>query len=83
MKILIVLTSHETLGTSGEKTGFWVEEFAAPYFVFADAGAEITIASPKGGQPPVDPKSEAMEAQTPDTQRFYKDNTFKVKNKEN
>lgn len=75
MKILIVLTSHDTLGTSGEKTGFWVEEFAAPYFVFADAGAAITIASPKGGQPPVDPKSEAMEAQTPDTQRFYKDNT--------
>lgn len=75
MKILIVLTSHETLGTSGEKTGFWIEEFAAPYFVFADAGAEITIASPKGGQPPVDPKSEAIEAQTTDTQRFYKDNT--------
>ena len=75
MKILIVLTSHETLGTSGEKTGFWIEEFAAPYFVFADAGAEITIASPKGGQPPVDPKSEAIEAQTTDTERFYKDNT--------
>ena len=75
MKILIVLTSHDTLGTSGEKTGFWVEEFAAPYFVFADAGATITIASPKGGQPPVDPKSEAIEAQTTDTQRFYKDNT--------
>lgn len=75
MKILIVLTSHDTLGTSGEKTGFWIEEFAAPYFVFADAGATITIASPKGGQPPVDPKSEAIEAQTTDTQRFYKDNT--------
>jgi len=75
MKILIVLTSHDALGTSGEKTGFWVEEFAAPYYVFADAGAAITIASPKGGQPPVDPKSEAVEAQTPDTQRFYKDNT--------
>ena len=75
MKILIVLTSHDALGTSGEKTGFWVEEFAAPYFVFADAGAVITIASPKGGQPPVDPKSEALEAQTQDTQRFYKDNT--------
>jgi putative intracellular protease/amidase len=74
MKILIVLTSHDTLGTSGLKTGFWVEEFAAPYFVFADAGATVTIASPKGGQPPVDPKSEATEAQTPDTQRFYKDN---------
>lgn len=75
MKILIVLTSHEALGTSGEKTGFWVEEFAAPYFVFLDAGATITIASPKGGQPPVDPKSEASDAQTPDTERFYKDNT--------
>ncbi len=74
MKILIVLTSHDTLGTSGEKTGFWVEEFAAPYYVFADAGAAITIASPKGGQPPVDPKSEAADAQTADTQRFYKDN---------
>ena len=74
MKILIVLTSHDTLGTSGLKTGFWVEEFAAPYFVFADAGATITIASPKGGQPPVDPKSEVADAQTPDTQRFYKDN---------
>lgn len=75
MKVLIVLTSHSELGTSGQKTGFWIEEFAAPYFVFADAGAAITIASPKGGQPPVDPKSEAIEVQTPDTQRFYKDNT--------
>ncbi|RYJ51889.1 type 1 glutamine amidotransferase domain-containing protein [Flavobacterium petrolei] len=73
MKILIVLTSHADLGTSGEKTGFWVEEFAAPYFVFLDAGATITIASPKGGQPPVDPKSEAEDAQTADTKRFYKD----------
>jgi putative intracellular protease/amidase len=73
MKILIVLTSHADLGTSGEKTGFWVEEFAAPYFVFLDAGAKITIASPKGGQPPVDPKSEAEDAQTADTKRFYKD----------
>ena len=75
MKILIVLTSHDTLGSTGGKTGFWVEEFAAPYYVFADAGAAITIASPKGGQPPVDPKSEALEAQTADTQRFYKDIT--------
>lgn len=74
MKILMVLTSHDTLGASDGKTGFWVEEFAAPYYVFVDAGATITIASPKGGQPPVDPKSEALEAQTPDTQRFYKDN---------
>jgi putative intracellular protease/amidase len=75
MKILIILTSHDTLGTSGRKTGFWVEEFAAPYYIFADAGAAIIIASPKGGQPPVDPKSEALEAQTPDTKRFYKDTT--------
>lgn len=74
MKILMILTSHDTLGASDVKTGFWVEEFAAPYYVLVNAGATITIASPKGGQPPVDPKSEALEAQTPDTQRFYKDN---------
>jgi putative intracellular protease/amidase len=73
MKILIVLTSHSALGDNGEKTGFWVEEFAAPYYVLADAGATITIASPAGGQPPVDPKSEAADAQTPATKRFYKD----------
>ncbi|WP_264520876.1 type 1 glutamine amidotransferase domain-containing protein [Flavobacterium sp. N1994] len=75
MKILIVLTSHDTLGTTSGKTGFWIEEFAAPYYVLLDAGATITIASPKGGQPPVDPKSEAKEAQTADTERFYKDKT--------
>ncbi|MEP7236973.1 MAG: type 1 glutamine amidotransferase domain-containing protein [Ferruginibacter sp.] len=74
MKILIVLTSHSELGNTGEKTGFWVEEFAAPYYVLADAGAVITIASPAGGQPPVDPKSEAADAQTLATERFYKDN---------
>jgi putative intracellular protease/amidase len=74
MNVLIVLTSHGDLGTTGEKTGFWVEEFAAPYYVLADAGAELTIASPKGGQPPVDPKSEAPDAQTPATKRFYSDN---------
>ena len=74
MKILIVLTSHAELGNTGEKTGFWIEEFAAPYYVLSDAGAELTIASPKGGQPPVDPKSEIADAQTPDTERFYKDN---------
>jgi putative intracellular protease/amidase len=74
MKILIVLTSHSELGNSGNKTGFWIEEFAAPYYVLADAGAVITIASPAGGQPPVDPKSEAADAQTPATERFYKDN---------
>lgn len=70
----MVLTSHSKLGDTGEKTGFWVEEFAAPYYTLADAGAVITIASPKGGQPPVDPKSEAQDAQTPATIRFYKDN---------
>jgi putative intracellular protease/amidase len=74
MKILMVLTSHGDLGNTGEKTGFWIEEFAAPYYVLADAGAEITIASPKGGQPPVDPKSESPDAQTPATKRFYSDN---------
>jgi putative intracellular protease/amidase len=73
MKILIVLTSHDVLGNTGEKTGFWIEEFTSPYYVLADAGADITIASPKGGQPPVDPKSEARDAQTPSTERFYKD----------
>jgi len=73
MKVLIVLTSHSDLGDTGEKTGFWIEEFAAPYYVLADAGAELTIASPKGGQPPVDPKSESPDAQTPATKRFYGD----------
>jgi putative intracellular protease/amidase len=76
MKILIVLTSHAALGNTDEKTGFWIEEFATPYYVLADAGAEITIASPKGGQPPVDPKSELKDAQTPSTERFYKDNVL-------
>lgn len=76
MKILIVLTSHSELGNTGEKTGFWIEEFASPYYVLADAGADITIASPKGGQPPVDPKSELADAQTPSTERFYKDNVL-------
>jgi putative intracellular protease/amidase len=71
MKILMVLTSHDRLGDTGHKTGFWLEEFAAPYYVFADAGADITLASPKGGQPPVDPRSE--EVQTPATLRFKQD----------
>jgi len=62
MKILMVLTSHDQLGDTGEKTGFWLEEFAAPYYVFKDAGAEVTLASPKGGQPPLDPKSDARSA---------------------
>ena len=74
MKILIVLTSHSDLGETGKKTGFWIEEFVAPYYVLADAGAIITIASPAGGQPPVDPMSEAASAQTDATKRFYKDN---------
>jgi putative intracellular protease/amidase len=73
MKVLIVLTSHGDLGNTGEKTGFWIEEFAAPYYVLADAGAELTIASPKGGQPPVDPKSESADSQTTATKRFYRD----------
>ena len=73
MKILMVLTSHEDLGDTGEKTGFWLEEFAAPYYVLRDAGAEVTLASPKGGQPPLDPKSDADDAQTDATRRFKKD----------
>jgi len=73
MKILMVLTSHDQLGDTGNKTGFWLEEFAAPYYVFKDAGADITLASPKGGQPPVDPKSDADGAQTEATRRFKAD----------
>jgi len=76
MKVLMVLTSHSELGNTGERTGFWIEEFASPYYVLADGGAEITIASPKGGQPPVDPKSELKDAQTPSTGRFYADNVL-------
>lgn len=73
MKILMVLTSHDKLGDTGNKTGFWLEEFAAPYYVFKDAGAEITLASPKGGQPPLDPSSDTDDAQTDATQRFKED----------
>jgi putative intracellular protease/amidase len=73
MKILIVLTSHDQLGDTGKKTGFWLEEFAAPYYVLKDAGAAITLASPKGGQPPLDPKSEVPEFQTELTERFRTD----------
>lgn len=76
MKVLFVLTSHSDLGDTGEKTGFWVEEFAAPYYVMADAGVTLTIASPAGGQPPVDPKSEAPDAQTAATERYYKDSAL-------
>lgn len=73
MKILMVLTSHDELGDTGNKTGFWLEEFAAPYYVFKDAGAEITLASPQGGQPPVDPSSDAPDSQTEATERFKDD----------
>jgi putative intracellular protease/amidase len=73
MKILIVLTSHDQLGNTGKKTGFWLEEFAAPYYVLKDAGAAITLASPKGGQPPLDPKSDLPESLTELTKRFRKD----------
>ncbi|MEH6790647.1 type 1 glutamine amidotransferase domain-containing protein [Parasphingorhabdus sp.] len=73
MKILMVLTSHDQLGDTGKKTGFWLEEFAAPYYVFKDAGADITLASPKGGQPPLDPSSDTDDAQTDDTKRFKSD----------
>ncbi len=72
-KVLFVLTSHDELGSTGHKTGFWIEEFAAPYYTLLDKGIDITIASPKGGQPPVDPKSDAPEASTPATERFKKD----------
>ncbi len=73
MKILMVLTSHDQLGDTGEKTGFWLEEFAGPYYVFKDAGADVVLASPKGGQPPLDPKSDVPDAQTENTDRFRKD----------
>jgi putative intracellular protease/amidase len=73
MKILMVLTSHEQLGDTGHKTGFWLEEFAAPYYVFKDAGAEITLASPAGGQPPIDPKSNEPDFQSDATRRFMED----------
>ncbi|MDZ7864602.1 type 1 glutamine amidotransferase domain-containing protein [Acidovorax sp.] len=72
-KILMVLTSHDQLGDTGKKTGFWLEEFAAPYYVFKDAGVQITLASPKGGQPPLDPKSDDPSAQTDATRRFKAD----------
>lgn len=73
MRVLMVLTSHEQLGDTGKKTGFWLEEFAAPYYVFADAGAQVTLASPQGGQPPLDPKSDEADAQTDATRRFQSD----------
>ena len=73
MNILMVLTSHDQLGDTGKKTGFWLEEFAAPYYAFKDAGAAVTLASPKGGQPPLDPKSDEPDAQTDATRRFKTD----------
>ncbi|MBO0734593.1 MAG: type 1 glutamine amidotransferase domain-containing protein [Methylocapsa sp.] len=73
MKIVMVLTSHDQLGNTGRKTGFWLEEFAAPYFVFRDAGVELTLASPKGGQPPIDPKSDLPENRTEAMARFKRD----------
>ena len=78
MKVLMVLTSHDTLGNTGRKTGFWLEELAAPYYVFKDAGAEITLASPKGGQPPLDPKSDEPTFQTELTRRFNADEVAKA-----
>ncbi len=79
IKVLIILTSHSELGGTGKKTGFWVEEFAAPYYELADAGVEITLASPQGGQPPIDPESEEAVAQTEFTRRFDKDESLKQK----
>lgn len=79
MKVLVVLTSHSELGNTGKKTGFWIEEFAAPYYAMADAGVDITIASPKGGQPPIDPKSDEPDNQTPATERFHADAELKDK----
>src|ERR1700753_2085098 len=73
MKILIVLTSNDRLGRTGEKTGFWLEELAAPYYEFRDAGAVITLSSPAGGEPPLDPRSDRPEAQTEATRRFRQD----------
>ena len=78
MKILMVLTSHDKLGSTGGKTGFWLEEFAAPYYVFKDAGANITLASPLGGQPPLDPKSDDPTAQTDSTRRYKADTALQT-----
>lgn len=73
MKILMVLTSHDQLGDTGKKTGFWLEEFATPYYIFKDANADVTLASPDGGQPPLDPKSDEPDLQTEATKRFKND----------
>lgn len=79
MKILMVLTSHDKLGSTGKKTGFWLEEFAAPYYHFIDAGADVTLASPLGGQPPLDPSSDSPDAQTDATRRFKADAAAQAK----
>lgn len=73
MKILLVLTSHDRLGDTGKKTGFWLEEFTTPFYVLKDGGAEVVLASPKGGQPPLDPKSDGPDSQTESTERFAND----------
>ena len=73
MKVLIVLTSHNKLGDTGHDTGFWLEEFATPYYIFKDANVDLTLASPDGGQPPLDPKSDAPDFQTESTERFKAD----------
>ena len=82
MKHLMVLTSHDQLGNTGRKTGFWLEEFAAPYFTFLDAGATVTLASPRGGQPPIDPVSDTPEGQTDATRRFKEDPTARAARRE-
>ncbi|MDR0263133.1 MAG: type 1 glutamine amidotransferase domain-containing protein [Sphingobacterium sp.] len=79
LKVLVVLTSHDQLGDTGEKTGFWIEEFAAPYYVLQDSGIDVTIASPKGGQPPIDPKSALPDFQTEATKRFDADKELQTK----
>lgn len=79
MKVLMVLTSHSELGDTGKKTGFWIEEFAAPYYVLTDAGVDVTITSPKGKQPPIDPASTTDNAQTGATRRFYSDKELQEK----
>jgi len=78
-KILMVLTSHDELGNTGQKTGFWVEEFAAPYYAFIDAGVEVTLATPKGGQAPIDPTSTLVDFQTAATERYDADNAAQAK----
>lgn len=79
MKVLFVLTSHDQLGNTGKKTGFWIEEFASPYYYLVDKGVEVTLASPKGGQPPIDPSSDTPENQTDSTTRFKADTALQEK----